>query len=67
MNSILQSHMEFPHLVLADAALAFAIDLVNGDVDEDREVIDVEYEDISNTNNKCSSAVASGNNTPLLG
>lgn len=56
-----------PHFFLADAALAFAIDLVNGDVDEDREVIDVEYEDISNTNNNCGSAVAPGNDTPLLG
>lgn len=38
-----------PHLALADAALAYAIDLANGDVDEQREVIDVEYEDLSNT------------------
>lgn len=56
-----------PHLFLADAALAYAIDLANGDADEGREVIDVEYEDISNTNDKCGSAVASGDNTPILG
>lgn len=43
-------NFEFPpYPSLDDAVLAYAIDLANGDVDEQREVIDVEYEDLSNT------------------
>ena len=33
-------------LFLSDAALAYAIDLANGDVDDGKEIIDVEFEEI---------------------
>lgn len=33
-------------LFLSDAALAYAIDPANGDVDDGKEIIDVEFEEI---------------------
>lgn len=48
-----QSHLSFywylPPIFLSDAALAYAIDLANGDIEDEREIIDVEYEEISST------------------
>ena len=38
-----------PPIFLSDAALAYAIDLANGDIEDEREIIDVEYEEISST------------------
>ncbi len=34
-------------LAISDAAIAYALDLANGDIEDDREIIDVEYEDIT--------------------
>lgn len=36
-----------PPIFLSDAALPYAIDLANGDIEDEREIIDVEYEEIS--------------------
>ena len=48
-----QSHLSFywnlPPIFLSDAALAYAIDLANGDIEDEREIIDVENEEISST------------------
>lgn len=48
-----QSHLSFywylPTIFLSDAALAYAIDLANGDIEDEREIIDVENEEISST------------------
>ncbi|WP_304488483.1 hypothetical protein [Duncaniella muris] len=34
-------------LAISDAAIAYALDLANGDIEDEREIIDVEYEDIT--------------------
>lgn len=48
-----QSHLSFDlsfsPIFLSDAALAYAIDFANGDIEDEREIIDVEYEEISST------------------
>ena len=36
-----------PVLAISDAAIAYALDLANGDIEDEREIIDVEYEDIT--------------------
>lgn len=41
-----------PPCYLSDAALAYALDLANGDIEDEREVIDVEYEEISSSNDR---------------
>ncbi len=51
-----------PHFGLSDAAIAYAIDLANGDVDDerviddvallDREIVDVEFEEIYTTHDR---------------
>lgn len=52
----------FPPCGLSDEALAYALDLANGDIEDERvigvdallgrEIIDVEYEEISSTNER---------------
>lgn len=41
-----------PVLAISDAAIAYALDLANGDIEDEREIIDVEYEEISSTNER---------------
>ena len=38
-----------PVLAISDAAIDYAIDLANDDIKDEREIIDVEYEEISST------------------
>lgn len=42
----------FPPCGISDAALAYALDLANGDIEDEREIIDVEYEEISSSNDR---------------
>lgn len=48
---ILKLH-PFQFCRLCDAAIAYALDLANGDIEDEHEVIDVEYEEISSTNER---------------
>ncbi|WP_303022975.1 hypothetical protein [Duncaniella muris] len=41
-----------PVLAISDAAIAYALDLANGDFEDEREIIDVEFEEISSTNER---------------
>lgn len=40
---------------LSDAAIAYAIDLANGEFDEEREIVDAEYEEVNSTHGRPSS------------
>lgn len=42
-------YWSLPPTFLSDAALAYAIDLANGDIEDKQEIIDVEYEEINST------------------
>ena len=55
MSTMTQSSMYWslhPVLVISDAAIAYALDLANGDIEDEREIIDVEYEEISSSNDR---------------
>lgn len=52
MSILTQSSMYWslpPVLAISDAAIAYALDLANGDIEDEREIIDVEYEEIIST------------------
>lgn len=52
MSNLTQGSMYWclhPVLAISDAAIAYAIDLANGDIEDEREIIDVEYEEIDST------------------
>lgn len=38
-----------PVLAISDVAITYALDLANGDIEDEREIIDVEYEEVSST------------------
>lgn len=44
-----------PVLVISDAFIAYALDLANGDIEDEREIVDVEFEELSSTNDRSDS------------
>lgn len=44
-----------PVLCLSEAAIAYALDLANGDLEDEREIEDVEFEEVSLTHDRPSS------------
>lgn len=57
MSILTQSSMYWclpPELAISDAAIAYALDLANDDIEDKSEIIDVEYEEINSTHDDTS-------------